>query len=173
MGSLLTKHVFWGRWHKLDRQAWHIAVVTRVEWDPVKPDTSKDLNIVKSGSCANSAITTLWYTESTSPHHSIKLMMLYIMRNVCFNNPLKMLCKISRLYTFDSKCVFVLWLLNEQLRNLYQHYSNLMQMISQIIKLNSTLPKIWFDRPLDQVTVTMIHMYHEWLLLSQFQILSL
>lgn len=26
-----------------------------------------------------------------------------------------------------------------------------MQMISQIIKLNSTLPKIWFDRPLDQV----------------------
>lgn len=66
-----------------------------------------------------SAITTLRYTESTSPHHSIKLMMKYIMRNVCFNNPLKMLCKISRLYTFDSKCVFVLWLLNEQSQEMY------------------------------------------------------
>lgn len=83
-------------------------MVIRVEWDLVKFDMLKDLNIVKSGLCVNSVIIILRYIEFILFYYFIKLMMKYIMRNVCFNNFLKMFCKISRLYIFDLKCVFVL-----------------------------------------------------------------
>lgn len=47
----------------------------RVEWDLVKFDMLKDLNIVKSGFYVNSVIIILWYIEFILFYYFIKVMM--------------------------------------------------------------------------------------------------